>query len=81
MDMVGHCTVSGGNDKNVTVFNLETEKIVASLRGHTKRVMRVAYHPTEVSLNYLSLLFSNSLTHLNINYTNPTNLMLKSRAS
>ncbi|KFD53545.1 hypothetical protein M514_05461 [Trichuris suis] len=39
--------VTGGNDKNVVVFNKETEEIVAILKGHQKRVLKVAYHPTE----------------------------------
>ncbi|KAL3319068.1 Pre-mRNA-processing factor 19 [Cichlidogyrus casuarinus] len=39
--------VTGGNDKNAVVFDLQSEQIIASLSGHGKRVTRVAYHPTE----------------------------------
>ncbi|XP_050432768.1 pre-mRNA-processing factor 19 [Adelges cooleyi] len=39
--------LTGGNDKNATVFNKDTEQIVAVLKGHTKKVTRVIYHPNE----------------------------------
>ncbi|CAG0901076.1 unnamed protein product [Cyprideis torosa] len=39
--------VTGGQDKNATVFNKETEQVIAILKGHTKKVSRVVYHPTE----------------------------------
>lgn len=39
--------ITGGNDKNAVVFNKETEQIVAVLRGHTKKVTSVVYHPRE----------------------------------
>merc|ERR1712062_529637 len=39
--------VTGGADKNATVFNKETETVVAQLRGHTKKVNRVVYHMRE----------------------------------
>ncbi len=39
--------VTGGNDKNVVVFNKETEQIVATFKGHQKKVTSVIYHPTE----------------------------------
>jgi len=39
---------AGGNDKNATVFNKDTEQIIAVLKGHTKKVTRVIYHPNEV---------------------------------
>lgn len=39
--------LTGGNDKNVTVFNKDTEQIVAILKGHTKKVTKVIYHPNE----------------------------------
>lgn len=42
--------LTGGNDKNATVFNKDTEQIVAVLKGHTKKVTRVIYHPNEVKL-------------------------------
>lgn len=40
--------LTGGNDRNATVFNKDTEQVVAILKGHTKKVTRVIYHPDEV---------------------------------
>lgn len=43
-----HCKIlTGGNDKNATVFNKDTEQIVAILKGHTKKVTKVIFHPEE----------------------------------
>ncbi|RZF42704.1 hypothetical protein LSTR_LSTR001499 [Laodelphax striatellus] len=39
--------LTGGNDRNATVFNKDTEQVVAVLKGHTKKVTRVIYHPDE----------------------------------
>ncbi|RXG69892.1 Pre-mRNA-processing factor 19 [Armadillidium vulgare] len=39
--------VTGGADKNATVFNKDTEQVVAILKGHNKKVTCVVYHPTE----------------------------------
>lgn len=39
--------LTGGNDKNATVFNKDTEQVVAILKGHTKKVTKVVYHPDE----------------------------------
>lgn len=39
--------LTGGNDKNATVFNRETEQVVAILKGHTKKVTKVIFHPEE----------------------------------
>ncbi|XP_058797972.1 pre-mRNA-processing factor 19-like [Phymastichus coffea] len=39
--------LTGGADKTATVFNKDTEQIVSILKGHTKKVSRVIYHPTE----------------------------------
>lgn len=39
--------LTGGNDKNATVFNKDTEQVIAILKGHTKRVTKVIYHPDE----------------------------------
>jgi len=39
--------VTGGADKNATVFNRETETQVVQLKGHTKKVNRVVYHMRE----------------------------------
>ena len=38
----------GGADKNAVVFHKESEQIVATLKGHTKKVTSVVYHPKEV---------------------------------
>ncbi len=40
--------VTGGNDKTAIVFNNTTEQIVATLKGHTKKLTSVIYHPDEV---------------------------------
>lgn len=32
--------LTGGNDRNATVFNKDTEQVVAILKGHTKKVCR-----------------------------------------
>lgn len=37
--------LTGGNDKNATVFNKDTQQIVSVLKGHTKKVTKVIYHP------------------------------------
>lgn len=39
--------LTGGNDKNATVFNKDTEQVVCILKGHTKKVTKVIYHPDE----------------------------------
>ncbi|KAF6018878.1 PRPF19 [Bugula neritina] len=39
--------VTGGADKNAVVFNKETEQVIAVLKGHTKKVTSVIYHPSE----------------------------------
>lgn len=39
--------LTGGNDKNATIFNKDTEQVVAVLKGHTKKVTKVIYHPDE----------------------------------
>ncbi|XP_017836758.2 pre-mRNA-processing factor 19 [Drosophila busckii] len=39
--------LTGGNDKNATVFNKDTEQVVAILKGHTKKITQVIYHPNE----------------------------------
>lgn len=37
--------LTGGNDRNATVFNKDTQQIVSVLKGHTKKVTKVIYHP------------------------------------
>ena len=49
--------VTGGNDKTAVVFNKATEQIVATFKGHTKKVTSVIYHPDEVNHPYPSCLF------------------------
>jgi len=42
--------VTGGNDKTAIVFNNATEQIIATFKGHTKKVTQVIYHPEEDSV-------------------------------
>lgn len=37
--------VTGGNDHNAVIFNRDTEQIVTVLKGHSKKVNSVIYHP------------------------------------
>lgn len=57
----------GGNDKNAVVFNKETEQVIAVLKGHTKKVTSVIYHPTEVNIlmssRYRRFLFTYAFIH------------------
>ncbi|XP_062518319.1 pre-mRNA-processing factor 19-like [Corticium candelabrum] len=39
--------VTGGADKNAIVFDRKSEEVVATLKGHTKKVTSVLYHPRE----------------------------------
>lgn len=39
--------ITGGVDKTAIVFDNQTEQIVATLKGHSKKVSSVLYHPTE----------------------------------
>ncbi|KAJ8339855.1 hypothetical protein SKAU_G00344880 [Synaphobranchus kaupii] len=39
--------LTGGTDKNVVVFDKREEQIVATLKGHTKKVTSVIYHPSQ----------------------------------
>ena len=38
----------GGADKNAIVFDKDSGKIVATLKGHSKKVTSAVYHPREV---------------------------------
>ncbi|XP_040568185.1 pre-mRNA-processing factor 19 [Lepeophtheirus salmonis] len=38
--------LTGGADRSATVFNKDTEQIVANLKGHSKKISRVIYHPS-----------------------------------
>lgn len=37
--------VTGGNDKQATVFDRQSEQVVSLLKGHSKKVTSVVYHP------------------------------------
>ena len=39
--------LTGGNDRNATVFNKDTEKVVAILKDNTKKVSKVINHPDQ----------------------------------
>lgn len=47
--------LTGGADKNVVVFDKSSEQILATLKGHTKKVTSVVFHPSQ------ELVFSASL--------------------
>lgn len=47
---INPCIFLGGADKNVVVFDKNEEQIVATLKGHTKKVTSVIYHPSQVTL-------------------------------
>lgn len=53
---------SGGADKNVVVFDKNEEQIVATLKGHTKKVTSVIYHPSQVMI-YVSSIERTSVLH------------------
>ena len=38
--------LTGGADKMATVFNKDDEQVIAILKGHSKKVNKVVYHPT-----------------------------------
>lgn len=42
--------LTGGNDKTAVVFNRDTETVLAVLKGHTKKVSAVIYHPSETGV-------------------------------
>ena len=44
--------LAGGNDKNAVVFNKDTEQVMAILKGHSKKVTSVIYHPEEVRCSH-----------------------------
>jgi len=39
--------VTGGADKTAVVFDKESEQVICTLKGHTKKVTDVIYHPNE----------------------------------
>lgn len=39
--------LTGGNDKNATIFDKDHQQVVTILKGHTKKVTKVIYHPDE----------------------------------
>ena len=41
-------THTGGADKNAVVFHKDSGQIIATLKGHSKKVTGVVYHPREV---------------------------------
>ena len=68
--------VTGGNDKNVTVFNKDTGQVVAILEGHTKKVTSVLYHPEEVGFFFHWCTFLKNIIYFQFSLTeNMSNLV------
>ena len=44
-----HIHKTGGADKTAIVFHKDSKQIVATLKGHTKKVSGAVYHPREVN--------------------------------
>ncbi|MEE6527358.1 hypothetical protein FKM82_028686, partial [Ascaphus truei] len=40
-------TLTGGSDKSVVVFDALSQQILATLKGHTKKVTNVVFHPSQ----------------------------------
>lgn len=40
-------TLTGGADKSVVVFDCQSQQILATLKGHTKKVTSVVFHPSQ----------------------------------
>ncbi|BGP49722.1 hypothetical protein JCM10450v2_005627 [Rhodotorula kratochvilovae] len=57
----GELIVTGGFDKNVIVYDRSTSKIVASLKGHTKKVTAVVASPSLTAEGLPSFIVSSSL--------------------
>ncbi len=49
-DGVVSSLAAGGADRNAVVFQKGNEQIIAVLKGHTKKVTSVVYHPKEVEM-------------------------------
>ncbi|GAM20395.1 hypothetical protein SAMD00019534_035700 [Acytostelium subglobosum LB1] len=39
--------VTGGADNDATIYDMDNSKVVATFKGHTKRINRALFHPTE----------------------------------
>ncbi|XP_039268045.1 pre-mRNA-processing factor 19-like [Styela clava] len=39
--------ITGGADKTAVVFDKESEQVISTLKGHSRKVSHVIYHPTE----------------------------------
>lgn len=47
----GNLALTGGNDKNVQLYDFAAEKVLATLKGHTKAVTHVAFAGENVALS------------------------------
>jgi pre-mRNA-processing factor 19 len=45
----GNLALTGGNDKAVQIYDLSEKKVIATLKGHTKKVTHVAFAEAEGS--------------------------------
>ena len=48
--------LTGGADKTAAVFNKDDEQVVAILKGHSKKVSRVVYHPDGKNMSEISII-------------------------
>ena len=61
---------TGGADKTAIVFHKDSKQIIATLKGHTKKVTGAVYHPREV---HTVTKFSKLYTHIHVACTGGSN--------
>jgi len=50
LDVNDNVMVTGGNDRNVVIFNAREQEIIATCKGHQKAVCSVVHHPSRKSV-------------------------------
>lgn len=46
LDVNNNVLVTGGNDRNVVVFDKDQQEIIVTCKGHTKSIVNVIHHPS-----------------------------------